>query len=52
MRGLWGQPADPSAADLHVDHVVPWSEGGKTRIENLLTLCASCDMGRGNRSDH
>ena len=25
--------------------------GGKTTIENLRTLCASCNVGRGNRYD-
>jgi hypothetical protein len=43
---------NPSRDDecvLHVDHIIPWSLGGKTRGENLRTLCAICNVGRGNR---
>ena len=39
---------DPSCV-LHVDHVVPYSRGGKTAADNLRTLCAECNWGRGNR---
>lgn len=41
-------PATPGLV-LHIDHIVPWSKGGKTEIENLRTLCAACNLGRGNR---
>jgi hypothetical protein len=34
---------------LHVDHIMPWSKGGKTEIENLRALCNLCNIGRGNR---
>jgi hypothetical protein len=43
-------PINPECV-LHVDHIVPWSKGGRTTIENLRTLCASCNVGRGNRYD-
>lgn len=43
--------ADPSQGiHLHVDHVIPWSKGGKTTSENLQTLCNLCNIGKGNRS--
>jgi hypothetical protein len=42
-------PARNVECILHVDHVVPWSSGGKTREDNLRTLCATCNIGRGNR---
>ncbi len=42
--------ANPSCV-LHVDHIVPWSKGGRTAIDNLRSLCAACNMGRGNRYD-
>jgi hypothetical protein len=42
-------PARNSECVLHVDHVVPWSKGGKTQEDNLRTLCATCNLGRGNR---
>jgi len=32
---------------LEVDHIVPFSKGGKTTLENLQTLCKKC-----NRSKH
>ncbi|HLZ01746.1 MAG TPA: HNH endonuclease [Bradyrhizobium sp.] len=47
---LWGDhPARNAECVLHVDHLVPWSKGGKTREDNLRTLCATCNVGRGNR---
>ena len=33
---------------LHVDHILPVSRGGLTVLENLQTLCASCNLGKGN----
>lgn len=42
-------PARNAECVLHVDHIVPWSKGGKTRDDNLRTLCAVCNVGRGNR---
>ena len=31
---------------LEVDHIIPWSEGGRTIIENLRTLCNICNKGK------
>lgn len=42
-------PARNAECVLHVDHIFPWSRGGKTREDNLRTLCATCNVGRGNR---
>ena len=42
-------PARNPECVLHVDHIVPWSKGGRTREDNLRTLCATCNVGRGNR---
>jgi hypothetical protein len=42
-------PAKNPDCDLHVDHVTPWSKGGRTELGNLRTLCAQCNVGRGNR---
>lgn len=36
---------------LHVDHVIPYSCGGLTVLNNLQTLCQECNLGKGNRSD-
>jgi len=35
---------------LHVDHIIPFSKGGKTTLENLQLLCAECNVGKSNRS--
>lgn len=42
-------PATQPGCVLHVDHILPFSKGGKTLIDNLRTLCAACNVGRGNR---
>ena len=41
-------PATHQGVVLHVDHIMPWSKGGKTVIENLQTLCSNCNLGKGN----
>lgn len=43
-------PALNAGCTLHVDHILPWSKGGKTTEDNLRALCAVCNIGRGNRS--
>lgn len=40
-------PTNPQCV-LNVDHIVPWSKGGPTVLENLRTLCAPCNLGRSN----
>ena len=35
---------------LHVDHIVPYSLGGRTELNNLQALCQDCNTGKGNRS--
>jgi hypothetical protein len=44
-------PARNPECVLHVDHVIPWSKGGKTQEDNLRTLCENCNIGRSNRPD-
>lgn len=36
---------------LHVDHVIPWSNGGSDKTSNLRTLCEACNVQRGNKRD-
>ncbi|WP_182359716.1 HNH endonuclease [Tomitella gaofuii] len=33
--------------ELHLDHVVPWSQGGDDTTANLRPLCARCNLTRG-----
>lgn len=39
-------PAVLPGTVLVVDHVVPWSQGGLTALENLQTLCVPCNGGK------
>lgn len=42
-------PATEVGVTLHIDHIVPWSKGGKNTEENLRTLCLRCNLGKGAR---
>lgn len=39
-------PAKDPGVELHVDHIIPWSKGGETVVENLQTLCSRCNIGK------
>ena len=39
-------PAKDPSVELHIDHIVPWSKGGETVIENLQTLWSKCNLGK------
>jgi hypothetical protein len=39
----------PPEVVLHVDHILPWSLGGPTELDNLQTLCGDCNLGKSNR---
>ncbi|MCX5819422.1 MAG: HNH endonuclease [Deltaproteobacteria bacterium] len=41
-------PVTELGCELHVDHIVPFSKGGKTTLENLQTLCSQCNVGKSN----
>jgi len=42
-------PAQNAGIQLHIDHVVPWSKGGETVLDNLQTLCSECNLGKGTQ---
>lgn len=42
-------PATNPGVELHVDHNIPFSKGGKSLLENLETKCRECNLGKGNR---
>jgi hypothetical protein len=44
-------PATARGVVLHIDHVVPFSKGGKTVFGNLQTLCQQCNWGKGAEHD-
>mgnify|MGYP003381469537 CR=1 FL=1 len=33
---------------LHIDHIIPISQGGTNDRDNLRVLCSACNQGRGN----
>ncbi|MDR0437053.1 MAG: HNH endonuclease [Bacteroidales bacterium] len=37
--------------EFHIDHIIPFSKGGKTREGNLRTLCNECNIGKSNQFD-
>lgn len=41
-------PAKDPNVVLHVDHIIPFANGGETKIDNLQTLCSKCNLGKSN----
>ncbi len=34
--------------DIHYDHIIPWSKGGASTIENCQLLCERCNRSKSN----
>jgi hypothetical protein len=50
-QGCGRSPATTIGVELHVDHIVPWSKGGATVLENLRALCSDCNLGKSNEHE-
>ncbi|HEX8946901.1 MAG TPA: HNH endonuclease [Candidatus Paceibacterota bacterium] len=44
-------PATDLGTKLHIDHIQPFSRGGKSELENLQTLCEECNLGKSNKQN-
>ncbi len=47
-KACGASPLTQPGVELHVDHVLPWSQGGETTDDNLETKCEQCNLGKGN----
>lgn len=39
-----------ASGDLSADHLVPWADGGRSALDNLVTACRSCNSSKGVKS--
>lgn len=42
-------PVTDVGVKLHIDHILAFSKGGKSTLDNLQTLCQDCNLGKGNK---
>lgn len=47
---LCGVECNDGLHNIHFDHIIPWSKGGETVLENLQVLCSDCNLAKGNIS--
>jgi len=40
-------PATNPGVELHLDHIIPFVDGGENTEDNLQTLCKDCNLGKG-----
>lgn len=45
---LCGVECNDGLHNIHFDHILPWSKGGETILDNLQVLCRNCNLAKGN----
>ena len=45
---LCGVECNDGLHNIHFDHIIPWSKGGETTLDNLQVLCSVCNLAKGN----
>lgn len=45
---LCGVECNDGLHNIHFDHIIPWSKGGETTLDNLQILCSDCNLAKGN----
>lgn len=45
---LCGVECNDGLHNIHFDHIIPWSKGGDTTLDNLQVLCSDCNLAKGN----
>ncbi|WP_257253701.1 MULTISPECIES: HNH endonuclease [unclassified Endozoicomonas] len=49
QKGICNQCEESFNTDqMEADHITPWSEGGKTELENGQVLCRECNRRKSN----
>ena len=46
----WCGASIEEGATLSLDHIIPHTNGGSTKSDNLITSCRKCNSARGDRS--
>jgi membrane-bound inhibitor of C-type lysozyme len=45
---LCGVECNDGLHNIHFDHIIPWSKGGETTLDNLQVLCSDCNLAKGD----
>jgi 5-methylcytosine-specific restriction endonuclease McrA len=43
---------DLTNSEVHLDHVIPESQGGTTDFKNLQVTCRKCNLAKGTLNEH